>query len=156
MNTLSACRRGSVSLLVLYTGLLLFLILPYGAGLLNAQNNMRLILRAGAYIDETLPSAYLGLDAAALAIGQFQLDSQQVENMVSERLMAHLPPELINRFEIRAVQVDWQAVTTDPEHFLGDEQPLRVPTVTCVANIHLPNGNTNTISRTIILYQRPN
>ena len=148
-------KRGSVGLFLMAASLVAFLLLPLVTGLTRAAYSHLMVLRAGALLDETLPSASLCLDLEKLAEGQLAIDSQAVSSLIHSRLLATTPAILNGRLEIVSVAVSWQSIPFDEKHWLGSRQPRQIPIVTCTIRVLTLMGDPVLLTRSVQLLQTP-
>lgn len=146
---------GSVGFVLILASLTVFLLLPLLAGLVRTAYSQLIVLRAGALLDETLPSASLCLDPDRLAEGELALDGAAVEALVRTRLETTRPSLLAGRLEILSVTVSWLAVPHSDNHWLGDRQPDQIPVVSCTIRLVPMAGDPVLLTRSVKLLQTP-
>jgi len=147
--------RGSVGFVLILASLTVFLLLPLLTGLVRTAYSQWMVLRAGALLDETLPSASLCLDLGKLAEGELALDNRAVDTLVRTRLAQAEPALLAGRLEVLAVTVRWQAVPAYDNHWLAERQPGQVPVVSCTIRLRLLVGDPVLLTRSVKLLQTP-
>ena len=148
-------RKGSAGILLLTATLITWLILPVASQLITHLSAQQLLLEAGQYLDSQLPQAYVCLDADALIDGQMQVDPQEVERFLRQRLQEHLSRSLQDRLTIETIKISYQNLPYDEDHFLGYNQPLSVPVVQCTATLKPPQLDPVSVTRAAVLYQMP-
>ncbi len=109
--------------------------------LMSIQSLQDLVLaqRARQHLEDVLPSAWLCLDQAALSCGQPVLDEVETVRVVTEQFHRQMPAMLSGRLRLVAVRVDWQSVPFDPGHWMGSDQPERLPVVSIKADLTCSN-----------------
>jgi len=132
-----------------------FLLLPFLSGLVRTAYSQLIVLRAGALLDETLPSASLCLDPDRLAEGKLVLDDAAVEALVRTRLETTLPSLLAGRLEVLSVSVSWLPIPVSDNHWLGDRQPGQIPAVSCTIRLVPQAGDPVLLTRSVKLLQTP-
>ncbi|NCA99009.1 MAG: hypothetical protein EOM08_01490 [Clostridia bacterium] len=147
--------RGSVGLVLIMTSLTVFLLLPLLTGLVRTAYSQWMVLRAGALLDETLPSASLCLDPDRLAEGELALDSAAVDTLVRTRLATTLPSLLTGRLEIVSITTSWMSIPGFDDHWLGDRQPSQIPVVSCTIRLIPLAGDPFLMTRSVKLLQTP-
>lgn len=144
-------RRGDVAMAIMAIALVLLILLPTGQLLLRLLQTRLIIARTWMYLDEVLPQAYHCLDEDALADGRLVVTAAEVESFVRQRFVQHLPPALQGQVVITSVALDWIAVAPDPAHWLGDRQPLLIPTVICQVQVTTAQGPPVNLQRAVDL-----
>jgi len=132
-----------------------FLLLPLLTGLVRVAYSQMMVLRAGALLDETLPSASLCLDPDRLAEGELVLDAAAVDAQIRSRLAVTLPPVLVDRLEVLSVRVSWQTIPNSDHHWLAEQQPAQIPVVSCTIRILPLAGDPVRLTRSVKLLQTP-
>lgn len=148
-------RRGSAGTALLLGLASLFLLVPMGSRLLSYLNAQRLILAAGQFMDSQLPQAYVCLDAEALAAGELVLSAATVDQFLHSRMATNLPAALQGKFDLLKIELSWQSVPYDPDHWLGDRQPTEVPVVHCSVRVRPPGAPALVINRSAVLTLMP-
>lgn len=152
-STIIRQRRGSLGLAVIALSLAGLVILPLSTGLIRLLDSQRLLLAAGAYLDETLPQTYFCLVPESLAEGRLEADPALVDAFVRNRIAANLPETLSDRLTVDSVELDWLAVPADDAHWLGGDQPEELPWVRCTVTIRPVFGQSLHLTRSVELYQ---
>jgi len=140
---------------LILASLTVFLLLPLLTGLVRTSYSQLMVLRAGALLDETLPSASLCLDPDRLAEGELVLDSAAVDALVRTRLATTLPSLLSGRLEVISVTISWLAIPESDNHWLGDRQPSQIPVVSCTIRLVPLAGDPFLLTRSVKLLQTP-
>ena len=112
---------------------LILLLLPVGVAGIHMLRDQVLLQRSQQYLAETLTAAQLGLIAESLADGQPVLDRVQAENIVKLSFQKNLPAILTGKLTLFRVSTGWHQIPYDPLHWMGIEQPTRLPVVTIEA-----------------------
>jgi hypothetical protein len=108
--------------------------LPLGLIGIRQLCDIILISRARSFQDQLLPAAYECLDMAALAEGTPALQVAQAESLLRSRFSAFVPISLKDRLRIVSITFDVQQIQPDPDHWMGNGQPLQLPVITiCTA-----------------------
>ncbi len=108
----------------------ILVMLPLGTQGIQRLHDWVLVQKARQYIAETLPASYMYLDISQLANGQPVLDDNLAIVGLQTRFQTEMPAQLGNRLRLISVQVTWRALPFDPNHWMGDDQPRRIPVVT--------------------------
>jgi len=111
----------------------MIILLPVGTTGIGLLYDQVLLLRARQYVTEVLPSAYTCLDIGQLADGQPVLDQATAAAVVGARFQSNLPAMLAGKLVLSGIRVGWQEIPYDPGHWMGPDQPRRLPTVTLEA-----------------------
>lgn len=120
---------------------LVLLLLPLGVAGIRMLREQVLLQRAQQYLAEVLPVAQLGLNAEKLADGQPVLDQARTISIVSLHFRLKMPEMLYNRLALKHVRISWHQIPYDPLHWMGNEQPTRLPVVTIEAVLSDDRGN---------------
>lgn len=89
-----------------------------------------MLQRARQYLAETLPIAQQSLDTGQLADGKLALTPSRVIIAVQTRFAKKLPAMLTDHLSLASVDVSWHEIPYDPGHWMGIDQPRRLPIIT--------------------------
>jgi hypothetical protein len=129
--------------------------LPLATALIRTAYSQVQILRAGALLDETLAQTSLCLDADALAAGRLEIRADQVTQMITSRLERTTPAILDGRLTVENIQVSFEPVTPDPDHWLKERQPTMIPVVRCTICVTPLTGRSVSLTRSVRFLQSP-
>lgn len=117
-----------------------FILLPIGVTGIEMLREQVLLQRAQQYLTETLSAAQLGLDPVQLADGQPVPDQSMTIDLVSRRFQTKLPGMLKKYLILDQVNISWHQIPYNPEHWMGSDQPARLPVVTLSATLVTSHG----------------
>jgi hypothetical protein len=128
-----------------------FVLLPVGVTGIEMLREQVLLQRAQQYLTETLSAAQLGLNPDHLADGQPVLDQSRTITLISIRFRQNIPVMLKKSLVLDRVGISWHQIPYDPRHWMGSEQPTRLPVVTISATLITRQGNRILLQETIEL-----
>lgn len=92
-----------------------------------------LLQRAQQYLTEALSAAQIGLNSDDLADGQPVLDRHLTITGISSYFRQNIPEMLKDHLTLTHVRVGWHEIPYDPQHWMGSDQPTRLPVVSVEA-----------------------
>jgi hypothetical protein len=129
----------------------LLVLLPLGTEGLYLLHDLILLQRAGNYLDEVLPAGYNCLSANALADGHLEIDPSTLDTTIRHCFFESLPFLLKNRLLLTTVNLRWQIIPNDPNHWMGAHQPRELPVITMTAVLVDHHGQSIPLDRSIEL-----
>jgi hypothetical protein len=115
--------------LIIFVFSVLLLLLPIGLTGICQLCDLIMISRAKYFQEQLMPAVYACLDITELAEGRPVLNAIQAENYLRSRFNATMPITLRNRLRIDRIELYEQKILPDPSHWMGGNQPLKVPVV---------------------------
>lgn len=116
------------------------LVVPIGTVCLGRIHEWLLVRRAHQYVQQVLPAACTGLNLSDLSTGQAKLQTISARTMLARHFMDHCPAILAECLELRQIRFMNRLLPYDPDHWMGDRQPVSQPVVQIEAVLVLPGG----------------
>jgi hypothetical protein len=144
-------RRGSVGILLVLVFCVMMVLLPLGTEGLYRLHDWVLLQRAGNYLEEVLPAGYNCLNSDALADGHMAIDPSVLDTTIRQRFYEALPSLLKNRLLLASINLRWQTIPNDPNHWMGANQPRQLPVMTMTAVLVDHHGQNISLEHSIEL-----
>lgn len=145
-------KRGSVATALVIGMAVLLLMLPFFLGGQQKLYDWLLVRRTHQYLQQVLPIASTGLDPVSLAAGEPKIRTVTTRPLVTDYFNAHCPDMLSNRLSLQRVRFITKRITPDPDHWMGEKQPLTRPIVVIEASLTLSDGKKIQIAQAIEIF----
>jgi hypothetical protein len=120
--------RGSVSTMLIFAfGIVSFLLVALSG--LQSAGDLVLLQRSRQFLEQVASASYVCLDLSKLAVGCPALQWMQAKSILGRRFYEEMPEALKGRLQLDNIEFLEQVVKPDPDHWMGSEQPLRLPVV---------------------------
>jgi hypothetical protein len=141
-------RRGAVSMLLVFAFAACMLLLVTMTGL-RSLIDLVLLQQSRQFMEQVVPASYICLDRSMLAVGQPKLQVAQSTSLLQRQFEETIPCALKGRLRLESIVFSEQAVSPDPNHWMGSNQPLVLPVVVLKASFEDHLGRKIPLSHSI-------